>query len=54
MSKKKPLTEGHVRGVQKGANKPKLPSSLKPTQPPPPANPPPPNAQATKPSAEGE
>lgn len=35
MSEKKPLTEGTVRGVQKGLNKPSGNANLKPIKPPP-------------------
>lgn len=40
MSEKKPLTEGHVRDMQKGFNKPTQSTNIKPTQPPPPPQPP--------------
>lgn len=40
MSEKKPLTEGHVRGIEKGANKPAPSNNVKPTQPPPAPKPP--------------
>ncbi|MBU2887182.1 hypothetical protein KO507_15555 [Gilvimarinus agarilyticus] len=44
MSKKQPLTEGHVRGIEKGANKPAQASNVKPTQPPPAPKPQPNNS----------
>ena len=35
MSDKKPLTEGHVRNLEKGLNKPENQANLKPIKPPP-------------------
>ncbi len=41
MSEKKPITEGHVRGIQKGVDKPTQPTNMRPIVPPPVPKPPP-------------